>query len=45
MGFTSGGLPLSLHIAGPNFDEVSVLRVAEAYQRSTDWHLQNPPLR
>jgi aspartyl-tRNA(Asn)/glutamyl-tRNA(Gln) amidotransferase subunit A len=41
MGFADG-LPLGLHIAGRWFDEQTVLRVADAYQRSTDWHLRRP---
>lgn len=37
-------LPLSLQIAGRPFDETTVLRVADAYQRRTAWHRQLPPL-
>jgi aspartyl-tRNA(Asn)/glutamyl-tRNA(Gln) amidotransferase subunit A len=44
MGFTAEGLPLSLQIAGRPFEEGLVLRVGDAYQRVTDWHLQIPPL-
>jgi aspartyl-tRNA(Asn)/glutamyl-tRNA(Gln) amidotransferase subunit A len=43
-GFSAGGLPLSLQIAGRPFDEATVLRAGDAYQRSTDWHLRRPPL-
>jgi aspartyl-tRNA(Asn)/glutamyl-tRNA(Gln) amidotransferase subunit A len=44
MGFTAGGLPLSLQIAGRPFDEATILQIGDAYQRATDWHLQIPPL-
>jgi aspartyl-tRNA(Asn)/glutamyl-tRNA(Gln) amidotransferase subunit A len=43
-GFTAGGLPLSVQIAGRPFDEAGVLNAAEAYQQQTDWHLAVPPL-
>jgi len=44
MGFTNDRLPLSLQIVGKPFDEPAVLRVGDAFQRRTDWHLQTPPL-
>jgi aspartyl-tRNA(Asn)/glutamyl-tRNA(Gln) amidotransferase subunit A len=44
MGFTGGGLPLSLQLGGRPFDEASLLRVAHAYQSTTDLHLQVPEL-
>jgi aspartyl-tRNA(Asn)/glutamyl-tRNA(Gln) amidotransferase subunit A len=44
MGFTTGGLPLSLQIGGRPFDDATVLRAGDAYQGITDWHLQVPPL-
>jgi aspartyl-tRNA(Asn)/glutamyl-tRNA(Gln) amidotransferase subunit A len=44
MGFTSSGLPLSLQIAGRPFEESTILCIGDAYQRTTDWHLQIPPL-
>lgn len=43
-GFTTGGLPIGLQIVGRPFDEATVLRVADAYQRATDWHARRPPL-
>jgi Asp-tRNA(Asn)/Glu-tRNA(Gln) amidotransferase A subunit family amidase len=42
MGFSSGGLPLSMQIAGRPFEEELVLRVADAYERNTTWHRQHP---
>jgi aspartyl-tRNA(Asn)/glutamyl-tRNA(Gln) amidotransferase subunit A len=44
MGFTAAGLPLSLQIAGRPFEDGLVLRVGDAYQRITRWHLCVPPL-
>ena len=43
-GFTAEGLPIGLQIVGRPFDEATVLRVADAYQRATDWHARRPPL-
>ncbi|MBV8822538.1 MAG: amidase [Ktedonobacteraceae bacterium] len=37
-GFTIGGLPIGLQIAGKPFEEATVLRIAHAYQQLTDWH-------
>lgn len=44
MGFTDDGMPLGLQVAGRHFDEVTVLQVADAYQRLTDWHRRVPPM-
>lgn len=43
-GFSSTGLPLSMQIIGRPFAEATVLKVADAYQRHTDWHLRVPPI-
>jgi Asp-tRNA(Asn)/Glu-tRNA(Gln) amidotransferase A subunit family amidase len=43
-GFTAAGFPVGLQIIGRPFDEATVLRVADAYQRATDWHMRRPPL-
>jgi aspartyl-tRNA(Asn)/glutamyl-tRNA(Gln) amidotransferase subunit A len=43
-GFTRGGLPIGLQIAGRPFDETMVLRVGHAYEQATDWHRRTPPL-
>ena len=43
-GFTSGGLPVGLMIAGPRFSEARVLALAAAYERATDWHTRRPAL-
>ncbi len=44
MGFTADGLPLSLQIAGRPFEEATLLKVGDAYQTATDWHLATAPL-
>lgn len=44
IGFTHDGLPLGIQIAGRPFDELSVLRAADAFQQQTDWHLRVPPI-
>jgi aspartyl-tRNA(Asn)/glutamyl-tRNA(Gln) amidotransferase subunit A len=37
-GFTQGGLPIGLQIAGPHWREDLVLRLAHAYEQATAWH-------
>ncbi|HEY7437558.1 MAG TPA: amidase [Methylomirabilota bacterium] len=43
-GFTADGLPIAMQVIGRSFDEATVLRVADAYQRVTDWHTCRPRL-
>lgn len=43
-GFTSAGLPVGLQIVGPRHADALVLRVGQAYQSATDWHLRTPAL-
>ena len=43
-GFSSGGLPIGLQLLGRPFGEGELLRVAHAYEQSTDWHLKRPEL-
>jgi len=43
-GFTTGGLPIGMQLVGRPFDEATVLRAADAYQRATDWHTRHPVL-
>ena len=44
MGPGAAGLPLSLHLAARPFEEATAVRVADAFQRRTDWHRALPPL-
>jgi aspartyl-tRNA(Asn)/glutamyl-tRNA(Gln) amidotransferase subunit A len=44
MGFTEGGLPLSLQLAARPFEEALLVRTGDAFQQATDWHLRVPPL-
>jgi len=41
-GFDDRGLPVGLQLAARPYDEAGVLRVADAFQRVTDWHKRNP---
>ncbi len=43
-GFTKSGLPIGLQIAGASGAEGSVLALAAAYQKETDWHTKRPAL-
>lgn len=43
-GFTSAGLPVGLQVIGPALGEEKILRIAHAYEQSTDWHARRPPL-
>jgi Asp-tRNA(Asn)/Glu-tRNA(Gln) amidotransferase A subunit family amidase len=43
-GFTNSGLPLGMQITGRPGDEVTVLRLAYAYEQGTDWHKREPTL-
>ena len=44
MGFSSGGLPLALQVAGRPFDDATVLRIGHAYERATGWRDRRPAL-
>ncbi|PYO22601.1 MAG: Asp-tRNA(Asn)/Glu-tRNA(Gln) amidotransferase GatCAB subunit A [Candidatus Rokuibacteriota bacterium] len=43
-GFSADGLPIGMQLVGRPFDEATVLRAADAYQRLTDWHTRRPVL-
>jgi aspartyl-tRNA(Asn)/glutamyl-tRNA(Gln) amidotransferase subunit A len=43
-GFTADRLPIGLQLTGRRFDEATLLRVADAYERDTEWWNQRPPL-
>jgi aspartyl-tRNA(Asn)/glutamyl-tRNA(Gln) amidotransferase subunit A len=41
-GFTRAGLPIGMQITGGPGEEATVLRLAHAYERATDWHRRRP---
>lgn len=43
-GFTSKNLPVGLQLIGRHFDEEDILKVAYAYEQSTEWHTRRPNL-
>ena len=43
-GFTDKGTPTSITFTGRLYDEATVLAVALAYERATDFHRKHPPL-
>jgi aspartyl-tRNA(Asn)/glutamyl-tRNA(Gln) amidotransferase subunit A len=43
-GFSSSGLPIGLQISGNHFAEATVLSLAHAYERATEWHERRPSL-
>ncbi len=43
-GFTSEKLPIGLQLIGRHFDEEMILKVAHAFEQSTEWHRRKPNL-
>ena len=43
-GFDSKRLPVGLMIQGRPFAEARILKVADAFQRLSDWHVRKPPV-
>jgi len=43
-GFTADRLPIGLQLTGRAFDEGTILRTADAYERDTEWWKQAPPI-
>jgi aspartyl-tRNA(Asn)/glutamyl-tRNA(Gln) amidotransferase subunit A len=41
-GFTAGGLPIGMQLTGRPFDEATILRVADAYERDARWWGKQP---
>jgi aspartyl-tRNA(Asn)/glutamyl-tRNA(Gln) amidotransferase subunit A len=44
-GFTASGLPIGLQLTGRRFDEQTILRLADAYERDTRWWREEPSLK
>jgi aspartyl-tRNA(Asn)/glutamyl-tRNA(Gln) amidotransferase subunit A len=42
IGFSDGGLPFCMQVVGHPFDEETVFRVADAYERATVWQHRRP---
>jgi aspartyl-tRNA(Asn)/glutamyl-tRNA(Gln) amidotransferase subunit A len=42
-GFTAESLPVGLQLTGRAWDEATLLRLADAYERVTPWHRRTPP--
>ncbi len=43
-GLSSSGLPLSVQFVGRYFEDATVLRVADAFERASGWQHRHPPL-
>ena len=43
-GFAHERLPVGLQLTGRTFDEATLLRIGDAYERMTGWHKETPPL-
>jgi len=41
-GITNTGLPVGMQITGAPWAEAKVLRLAQAYERQTSWHVRRP---
>jgi aspartyl-tRNA(Asn)/glutamyl-tRNA(Gln) amidotransferase subunit A len=41
---SEGGLPIGVQLTGRRFDETTLLRVADAYERDNAWSTQLPPI-
>jgi len=41
-GFTQSGLPIGMAMHGPQWGEAKLLKIALAYEQSTEWHLRHP---
>ena len=44
-GFDNDGLPIGLQLLGKPFDEGTLFRVGHAFQKATDYHLQQPDMK
>ena len=41
-GFTRSGMPIGLQISGNHLAEMTVISLARAYERATEWHTRRP---
>jgi aspartyl-tRNA(Asn)/glutamyl-tRNA(Gln) amidotransferase subunit A len=41
---SGAGLPVGLQLTGRPFDEATLLRIADAYERDTPWWKETPPI-
>lgn len=44
-GMAANGLPIGMQLLGRNFAEENLVKLANAYQTSTDWHNKRPQLK
>ncbi len=44
-GYAENGLPFSLQIVGKLFDDATVMRVGDAYEKATPWRKRRPELK
>jgi len=44
-GFDANGLPIGLQILAPTFCEQKLLRIAQMFEKQTDWHKREPGIR
>jgi aspartyl-tRNA(Asn)/glutamyl-tRNA(Gln) amidotransferase subunit A len=40
----AGKLPIGFQLIGRAFDEATLLRAADAFERATEWHSMRPPI-
>ena len=43
-GFSNEGLPIGLQLTGRMFDEATLLRIGDSYERDTAWWKMLPPV-
>ena len=43
-GFDENNLPIGLQILAPTFGEEKLLRIAQMFEKETDWHKKTPPI-
>jgi aspartyl-tRNA(Asn)/glutamyl-tRNA(Gln) amidotransferase subunit A len=43
-GFSPEKMPIGMQVVGKPFDEPTVLRIADAFERNTQWHLKYPAI-